>query len=377
MGHSPSGKDRIAAVDGLRAVAVVGVIWAHMWAFGFGTPVFSLGHIGSTTIDLNRLISFWGSGVDLFFVISGFCMHLVYSSKQRSLELGPFLVFVKRRFLRIAPAYYVAMFACALVFCNTTRKFPWPDVLAHLLFVNGTVPGTNMLAAPFWSLAVEWQFYLLLPLFVAAIYRVGFWKAVTVAMVLSIAFRVWVFNQPEESDYDWGTQLPCRLIEFLYGIVVARLYQENARPAWWLRGATGALIGLAVAYAGRMLMVTEVVRAAGRFGPTCLVASVPLLALGFAMILWNVISSPSIFQRALSSAPALLIGRYSYSLYLWHWIPCLWLSRQMSERFAKSNLCFEITFALFMLLAIPFAGLSYRFLEAPYFRQRGLSPVPS
>lgn len=50
-------RNRIAPVDGLRAVAVLGVIWAHVWAFGCGTPVWSLGKISSVNLDVNRAIS--------------------------------------------------------------------------------------------------------------------------------------------------------------------------------------------------------------------------------------------------------------------------------------------------------------------------------
>jgi peptidoglycan/LPS O-acetylase OafA/YrhL len=377
MGHPKSGKSRIAAVDGLRAVAVVGVIWAHMWSFGFGAPALPLARVGSWSVDLNRLVSFWGTGVDLFFVISGFCMHLVYSSKQRTLEFGSFRKFVKKRWLRIAPAYYVAMVASAFFLYHLTGAFPWTEVLAHLLFVNGTVPGTNTLAAPFWSLAVEWQFYLLLPVLVVAIHRAGFWKSAIAVILLSIAFRVWAFNQPKEIEDYWARQLPCRLVEFLYGIVVARLYLSDVRPPRLLQNAGGFLLGLGVAYVGRMLMVTEVCGACGRFAPECLAASIPLLGLGFALILWNVISSHSLFQRVLSSAPAVLVGRYSYSLYLWHWIPSILLARWAIEWMGLGNVSLEITFGLFMLLAIPLAGISYRLLEAPYFQRRELSPVPS
>ncbi|HEY9302611.1 MAG TPA: acyltransferase family protein [Phormidium sp.] len=105
-------KNRIAPVDGLRAVAVFGVIWAHVWAFGSGIPVWSLGKIGSINLDLNRAISVIGTGVDLFFVISGFCMYLMYAQKQTKFAWNTYATFLKKRWLRIAPNYYVAALVC-------------------------------------------------------------------------------------------------------------------------------------------------------------------------------------------------------------------------------------------------------------------------
>ena len=56
-------KSRIAPVDGLRAVAVLGVVWAHVWLF-CGNPVLSIGKIGSTNLDLHRVFSSVGTGVE-------------------------------------------------------------------------------------------------------------------------------------------------------------------------------------------------------------------------------------------------------------------------------------------------------------------------
>ena len=62
-----SAQNRIAPVDGLRTVAAVGVLWAHVWVF-MGNPTLSVGTIGAVALDLNRAASIVGTGVDLFFV---------------------------------------------------------------------------------------------------------------------------------------------------------------------------------------------------------------------------------------------------------------------------------------------------------------------
>jgi peptidoglycan/LPS O-acetylase OafA/YrhL len=85
------GASRISEIDGLRAVAVLGVLYVHVWSFGCGTVGM---HVGP--IDINRVMSLFGTGVDLFFVISGFCMYMMYKSVVSSDSLAA-------RALRTAP----------------------------------------------------------------------------------------------------------------------------------------------------------------------------------------------------------------------------------------------------------------------------------
>jgi peptidoglycan/LPS O-acetylase OafA/YrhL len=184
-----------------------------------------------------------------------------------------------------------------------------------------------------------------------------------------MALRVWIFTRaPENQDY-WTYQLPPRLMEFLWGVMVGQLYLSNTQPPRWLRNGIGALLALAVAFAGRLLMMTEVVHAAGRFAPLCTVAGVPLLSLGYALIVWNVILTPSVFQRALCSRPALVVGRYSYSLYLWHWYPLMWMGGFAAHRMGQTNVGLGVTFLFLLVVLIGIASLSYRLFEAPYFER--------
>ncbi|HEY9851394.1 MAG TPA: acyltransferase family protein [Leptolyngbyaceae cyanobacterium] len=145
---------RIAPVDGLRSFAVLGVIWAHIWLF-CGNPTLVLGKISSISIDLHRAISMIGTRVDLFFAISGFCMYLMYARKQTKFEWKTYIIFLKKRWLRIAPAFYVAALACAIAYLFVGKPFPWFDLLSHATFTNIWFPNTGGLAAPFWSLATE------------------------------------------------------------------------------------------------------------------------------------------------------------------------------------------------------------------------------
>lgn len=358
---------RIAPVDGLRAVAALGVLWAHVWAFT-GNPRL-LGVPGLAGVDLNRALAILGTGVDLFFVISGFCMYLMYAGAQSRFTWGAFASFVQRRWLRIAPAFYAAAIVAAIGHWLAGRAFPWLDLASHLTFTSILLPGVGGLAAPFWSLATEWHFYLALPFLIWAAGRLGFWTASALAIAVSLAFRAWMFLTDPGTALDWHAQLPARLVEFTWGMCVARLYAGDVPLPGVLRGSRGFLAGIAIAYLGRTLAVTEVVALAGSAGPLLKTASEPVLAFGYGIALWNVIASDSPFRRALSHNVAQAIGRWSYSLYLWHWWPSVWICGLAVGTFGKSVIAQYLALAACVAVLLPLSWYSYRLFEAPYFRR--------
>lgn len=369
ISNSQPHADRIAAIDGLRAVAVLGVIWAHVWIHS-GNPTLSLGSVRGVNLDLNRLISIVGSGVDLFFVISGFCMFWMYARKNLLFNQQAYLALLKSRWLRIAPAFYVASVACALGWWIADDKFPWRALACHFAFLNGVLPGSFNLAAPFWSLATEWQFYVALPLICWLAFRYGFWWASFFAIGACVGFRIIILCCGAAAGDTFGGQLPFRLVEFMWGMMVAHLFSCGKAPPSYLRGLTGFLIGLAVAYIGRFLRVTEIVHSAVSYGPLCKALAEPVMSLGFALILWNAITTPSLISAALCSQAMTAIGRWSYSLYLWHWYPAMWISHYLHKLYGPSTPAQYAAFVITLAVLLPLSWLSYKWLEAFYFRKK-------
>jgi peptidoglycan/LPS O-acetylase OafA/YrhL len=198
------------------------------------------------------------------------------------------------------------------------------------------------------------------------------------AAAFSVGVRVWVYTGSASLQAMWDVQLPNRLIEFVWGICVARLYAAGRRPPAILAGSRGFVVAAAIAYAGRTLMVTEVIRFAGDYGPICKILSEPVLTLGCALIVWNVVSSGSWFERVLSRDAFQAVGRWSYSLYLWHWWPAWWISGALAARYGSNPVVQHGALALCLMVLVPLSALSYRLLERPYFeRQRPLTPSSS
>ena len=150
----------VPALDGVRGLAILMVIVFHV------TKTLPSMHVEIPHAAF-RLLCLGQTGVDLFFVLSGFLITgILLDTKNMS---GRFVKFYGRRILRIFPLYYVVLLAGVLITIETTGQIsrqhgiPWIWLFSYL----GNVPPTRGVDDPcfghFWSLAVEEQFYLIWP----------------------------------------------------------------------------------------------------------------------------------------------------------------------------------------------------------------------
>ena len=283
-------------IDGLRAVAVLPVVFYHA-----GLPGFSGGFVG----------------VDIFFVISGY---LITSILARELDQGRFslLAFYERRVRRIIPALVVMLAASAAMAVWLLLPLELKDFNFHLrgtlLFIsNFTLAEKLDYFAPTaerqallhtWSLAVEEQFYILFPLLLWALAgrqrRVLVWIVAGVA-VASFASAVWhTAHDPAMAFF-----MPhVRFWELAAGALLALTARGN--PSAGLASAAGVL--------GLALIVWSVVHGADVLPFPGVGALAPVL--GSALVIWSA-TGPA--RAVLSFAPFVWVGLISYSLYLWHW----------------------------------------------------------
>ena len=180
---------RLRSIDVLRGLAALGVVLFHAtdgqlfvdrmrsapWMFVLGLPT-SLGF----------------SGVYLFFVISGFCIHLAWARQraENRTPVVPFVPFWKRRIRRLYPPYLVALGLYLLLLwfqgtgLATTRPVAW-DIGLHLVMLHNVDPQTTWsINGVFWTLAIEEQLYLAYFLLLALRKRLG-WTA-TLAVCLAV-----------------------------------------------------------------------------------------------------------------------------------------------------------------------------------------------
>ncbi|MBS1596783.1 MAG: acyltransferase [Bacteroidetes bacterium] len=356
---------RIESLDGLRTCAVLGVIWAHVWMFFGNLPFVFAG------VDINRILSFGGIGVDLFFVISGFCMYLMHSKQTRKFSFQVYKEFILKRLKRIAPAFYfIVLFECIGYFV-LNGIFPAKSFLSHLFFVN-TFVDNNVLSPPFWSLATEWHFYLFLP-FIFIHNKSGKFPVMRVIalIVICMVFRVVLYHQYDlsKSETVASDRIWYRFPEFGFGILAAWFYTDEKKLINILNGNLGFLITLAIAFSGRLLMTTDACKKFGNLAFVTRACAEPLLTFGFALMVLNLLNSESIFRKIISSKFFLFTGRISYSMYLWHWIIAVEVSSFFISAYKLSALNMEMAFIATVSLVIPVAFISYKVFEEPYFKK--------
>lgn len=358
---------RIAPVDGLRAVAVLGVLWAHIWSWCH-SPKLEIPLFGHYVLDVQRWFSTVGTGVDLFFVISGFCMGILALKDSTRSKLALYPQFMIKRFWRLAPAFFAAAVVYALSQANdVSHTSLLYSFLAHLFFLHAVVP-VRELGVHFWSIGTEWQFYLCFPFLAALPRKQTRWVVLAVLAAVSLYHRQWLYAQTPYVQTYWAAQLPARVVEFAWGIVIAQFFHDRLKLPVLLRGAHGFILASLVVLMGRVVMTSEAFSLGGGYGNWVRAFGEPILTLGCGLMLWNVISSESFFSRILSSRPATQVGRWSYSIYLWHWIIagiCLdFLARFGMPDFAHQHTTFFMT----LMFLLPISAFSFHWLERPFLK---------
>ena len=185
MEPAAGGKDRVYGIESLRALAALGVFYCHI-------PGYSLTSAQRLPWKLPELLATGAHGVDLFIVISGFCLAMPVMVRGAHLPLRTFYV---RRACRLLPPYYAALaFAAAIamssLFARTVAtRASVGDVLQHVLLLQTWTPsGPGRINGSFWSIALEAHLYMLFPVILFAWRRWGAATVVSAAAALSIAW---------------------------------------------------------------------------------------------------------------------------------------------------------------------------------------------
>jgi peptidoglycan/LPS O-acetylase OafA/YrhL len=375
---------RIAVLDGLRAIAIILVLMRHgvrpFW-YDFSKPFLKVGPIEFGNAFINGWI-----GVDLFFVLSGFLIasQLLGTYYDQNTGRMDILSYAKRRFLRIAPVYY---FALTVVIIGLIPLYPYPESREnlpfvygyHLLFLQDYWP--SYVVAAFWSLAIEIKFYLLAPFLLLGFLKLpAAWRVfVLLVLIATQPFlrMIHVQDMPPVIDYlsffiNVRSKFHLCLDGLLAGVLCAVIYTAPAYRRFIERRAiANGLFGLGLA--GFLLISLDYVLVdlgASRFEQVWLSSAV---AGSFACIMLGLLGgcdAVKFFAWKGWTFPALI----SYSLYLWH-MPVMY----MAEAMAKSAVDFNmLSLQVQMLVYAPFyiglatlaATVSYYFIERPFLRRR-------
>ena len=316
-----------AAGDLLRVLSVFLIGWFHIWQQSWLSPVLA---VGGHIFDLTPWVRTGYMLVDLMLVLSGFLAYLPYANHA---ERSP-REFYLRRALRILPSYWFCLIIM-LVIAVTSPDFrdPWrlaQDLLAHLGFVHdlwGFSYNASRLNAVLWTLAVEVQFYLLLPA-LAPVFRkhpLITWGAMTGAG-LSFMF-LWTLPMADTTLF--VNRLPNMLVVYANGMMAAHLYAALAgmKERRWVIALAGTLVCIASAW-GVAAIMREQSHAAGydmiRLGQLRWRWLLSLCGAGF--LLGGSLSFRPV-RLAMSNPFVRFLSGISYNFYIWH----QWLAVKLKE----------------------------------------------
>ena len=353
------------AVDHLRAYAALLIVFYHglhlysyHWRFGTG---FGIDHWLQPANPLLAALAEGHTAVSLFMVLSGFI--LTYGSLDAAVDWRGF---VRNRLLRTYPLFLLLVFAGLAA---TPTAF---DLRAVAQTVGGlaNLPGA-LVAPPFtsmlWTIAIEWQFYVLFPLLLAVL-KPAWTRGLLGMLAVLLLFRAFaVLAGGNAREIGYFTILG-RLDQFLVGMWAAWLFRM--RPLSRAQG--GALAGAALA--GAVLALWAFNSAGGwPTAPAWKIAWPTLEAILWAAFVVGYVDIANAATGSWSRWVA-RIGEISYSIYLVHFVVIHTLL-QLGWRHAFTGrpvvdaLLNTVLVALPLTLAI--STLTYRWVERPFLRLRG------
>jgi peptidoglycan/LPS O-acetylase OafA/YrhL len=409
---APSGGTAEPYLDGLRALAVLGVVAFHAAELAGGYPARLF--LGPASIFI---AGSWG--VELFFVLSGFLLARGWFVAESNGSRTPSIRgFYRRRIRRIVPAYYVSIVVVLAVFvpfglvstASVSGRLGVENLAAHLAFVQHMLPLTSNdfagVDGVYWTLTMEMTFYAVLP-FAVRLFTGRRWIVTLVASgLLSEAWiylcrhsfgglvAVMVRSVSGPTAQTMGLQVssasmralllvqfPTWLFTFACGICLARLVvRRGLRPAdipaatassrhaapWWERPSTGAIAAVAgiVGIVAMAVRVTPELRDSA-LGERWLLYGLPVVSGVVALFVYGVSFGPAWPRSLLSALPLRYLGWVSYGVYLYHYPVLLYLDYTPLAGEPNPLLRFLLGLPIALGVAVLLATVSWLLIERP------------
>jgi peptidoglycan/LPS O-acetylase OafA/YrhL len=357
--NGASMKQRIDFLDSVRGIAVLLVFVFHSLGAAFNRETLPWG-IWFRDFGVPRSFlpvapaSFGWVGVAIFFVVSGFCIHLSFSRQPQ------WSAFFWRRFFRVYPAYLAALLFFAFVYPITRSHFAsridFRQIVSHLLLLHNFEETTFLGINPsFWTLAVEVQLYALYPILLVLCRSLGWRRTLIGVAALEISLRLtdgvmftasgaglprWVTGSPLTYWFSWSV-----------GAYVAERYIRNVpllipRPLTYSVGALAVAVSFFKPVSGLSFMLFALVAAAAI--ATVINSREQTLPL------------PGMLREHLGD-----VGLCSYSVYLLHQPLLAGLAAIITGgAYIHPLFLFAVCLASWIVI-VPLASLSYQFCELP------------
>jgi peptidoglycan/LPS O-acetylase OafA/YrhL len=369
--------ERIPELDGLRGLAIFLVILYHY----IGDPPHGTSH--SLLSRMGTILGQGATGVDLFFVLSGFLIGGILLSTRESTRY--YRTFYLRRFHRIIPLYYgwILLFGLLWVGVRNWGGSSSADFRTvtpywvYFLFLQNYFLGSTAVQAywlvPTWSLAVEEQFYLLAPPLVKNLTRGGLVKLFAGVVVLSLAFRVYMSIAFGPQHGNWGLfaayfWTPSRADDLALGVLTAIVWSSPQAKLWIQQNVKYFYASLCLFMAALLAILYWLVM------PSSFVAATfgrSIYGLLFVSLLVVLLADPkSLLACVFRWRPLRELGKISYCVYIIHGAVIWTLFKfilHSEPRFDSWPAIGTSVAAFFVVIAL--AELSWHYFEHPLIRR--------
>lgn len=396
--------ENIAYIDGLRALSCLGIMLYHSF---FLLHLFVPEATFTRFVDETPLYLSWIWGldktVDVFFVISGFLIGRMLFREQQKKQTLDLKAFYWRRYLRLTPVYLFAIGVFYLLAGPEYSQTLW----ANVLYLNNFLPLESMSMPWTWTLAVEEQFYILLPLLLTLIILPSRHALELLLGLFALSFVIIglvAFNDPllwQQSYYDIFTgkdniihyfdtlyvNLHTRFGTLISGVILAYLTVHKAQWIQHLLSRSRLTAGLTVL---SVLIITIGIMINGNkhwLGESVELARLNLILdrnlFGMA-ICWIILmcSAPGwmgkVLQRFFSARIWYPFAQLSYSMYLFHYmlaIPLVLITVNLLKQHYGTDVQFQhhwflLVFVGLAMTTAPLSLITYTLIERPFINMR-------
>jgi peptidoglycan/LPS O-acetylase OafA/YrhL len=349
---------RVHGLDTLRALAVTLVVLHHYVLFVSDAPTFGwVGDVG------------W-VGVDLFFALSGYLIGNQIFAAMKSPGGFSLKHFYARRLLRTLPNYWVVL-ALYFLWPAFRGDAPLLPLWEYVTFIQNFALEPGSAFSHSWSLAIEEQFYMLLPAvaLLGALFGGSLrmaWVAIALAFIAGMMIRADLWQEMAGQKYKlyfyfkwiYYSSL-CRYDELLAGVALALL--RNHHPGAWQaltrRGNLMGLAGVATCALAFWFFVDN------RYGFGITVFGFPLMALGFSLLIVSAVAEGSLL-RTLRVPGAGALALWSYAIYLLHKPLCVMAAQWMEGQGYGAE--HPLTIVALLALSVLGGWLLFKLVETPF-----------
>jgi peptidoglycan/LPS O-acetylase OafA/YrhL len=358
-------RSRISALDGLRGIAILLVFLFHYAGTKGHTP-------GGAVRFISTVFGFGWTGVDLFFVLSGFLITgILYDTRD---DPRYYTNFYARRILRIFPIYYlvVVLFAALAPFLGVHWQPAHLFFLVYLGYPAAILWPALTLVAPLvvthlWSLAAEEQFYMVWPWTIAKLRAPNkILRACAIMGIAALFFRIAIRAVPGLNPGWAYAFLPGRMDGLAVGAILAILVRSSWRQRVQKWAAPTLILSIIILSA-----MGSVRSSPSSDDPVIGTIGCSIAVIGYGALLLLSLREGAWPQRALSWLPLRTVGIYSYGFYLYHFPLSVPLSHMkgyfigwMHSASAGGAVYIIACFAINMMVA----AISFHLIESPVMR---------